>query len=203
MKGRTGIIDYGMGNLRSVYKAVEMLGGNPEIISDGEKIRDFERIILPGVGGFREAVKNLKERNLWEAILEFIRAGKNFLGICLGLQLLFEKGYEFGESEGFGILKGEVIRFPETSGKIPHMGWNQVFLKKDSRVLEGIHDGDFFYFLHSYFPAPRDEEDVLLSSEYGVEFACGFQRENVIGVQFHPEKSGKKGLKFLENFLKL
>lgn len=198
------VIDYGMGNLRSVSKAVEYVGGNVIVTDNKEKIKDAEAIILPGVGAFRDAVKNLKERGLWETVTIEVKKGKPFLGICLGLHLLFEKGYEFGEEDGLGIIKGKVVRFDLPHDyKIPHMGWNQVSIKKNSSFLERIKEGEFFYFVHSYYVKPEDKSVILTTTDYGIEFVSSIEKDNVIATQFHPEKSQKAGLKLLSNFLKL
>ncbi|WP_022847673.1 MULTISPECIES: imidazole glycerol phosphate synthase subunit HisH [unclassified Desulfurobacterium] len=198
------VIDYGMGNLRSVSKAVEYVGGNVVVTDEMHKIKDAEAIILPGVGAFKDAVKNLKERNLWEVIIREVEKGKPFLGICLGLHLLFEKGYEFGEEEGLGIIKGKVVRFElPHEYKIPHMGWNQVSIKKESRFLNGIKTGEFFYFVHSYYVKPEDASVILTTTDYGIDFVSSIEKENIIATQFHPEKSQKAGLKLLSNFLEM
>ncbi|WP_456397367.1 imidazole glycerol phosphate synthase subunit HisH [Desulfurobacterium sp.] len=198
------VIDYGMGNLRSVSKAVEYAGGDVIVTDNKEKIKDAKAIILPGVGAFKDAVKNLKERNLWETVITEAEKGKPFLGICLGLHLLFEKGYEFGEEDGLGLIKGKVVRFELPHDyKIPHMGWNQVSKKKNSPFLEEIKEGEFFYFVHSYYVKPEDNSVVLTTTSYGIEFVSSIQKDNVIATQFHPEKSQKAGLKLLSNFLKL
>ncbi|WP_297445594.1 imidazole glycerol phosphate synthase subunit HisH [Desulfurobacterium sp.] len=198
------VIDYGMGNLRSVSKAVEYVGGNVVVTDKTHKIKDAEAIILPGVGAFKDAVKNLKERNLWEVIIREVEKGKPFLGICLGLHLLFKKGYEFGEEEGLGIIKGKVVRFElPHEYKIPHMGWNQVSIKKESRFLNGIKNGEFFYFVHSYYVKPEDVSVILTTTDYGIDFVSSIEKENIIATQFHPEKSQKAGLKLLSNFLEM
>jgi len=195
------VIDYGMGNLRSVSKALEHVGADVVVTDDPQKLKIAKGLVLPGVGAFRDAVRNLKEKGLWEAIVEEVHKGKPFLGICLGLQLLFEKSYEFGEAEGFGFIKGEVVKFelPEDY-KIPHMGWNQVYKKKDSVLLEGIKEGEFFYFVHSYYVKPESEEVKLTETDYGIYFTSSIEKENIFATQFHPEKSQKAGLKVLENF---
>jgi len=198
------VVDYGMGNLRSVSKALEHAGANVKVSDSPKDLKEAKGIVLPGVGAFKDAVRNLKEKSLWEGIVEEVKRGKPFLGICLGLQLLFEKSYEFGETEGFGFIKGEVVRFslPEEF-KIPHMGWNQVYKKKESSLLDGIGEGEFFYFVHSYFVKPKEESSVLTTTDYGIEFTSAVERENVFGVQFHPEKSQRAGLKLLENFIRI
>ncbi|WP_457570087.1 imidazole glycerol phosphate synthase subunit HisH [Desulfurobacterium sp.] len=198
------VIDYGMGNLRSVSKAVEYVGGDVIVTDDKEKIKDAEAIILPGVGAFKDAVKNLRERDLWETVITEVEKGKPFLGICLGLHLLFEKGYEFGEEDGLGIIKGKVVRFELPHDyKIPHMGWNQVSIKKNSPFLKEIKEGEFFYFVHSYYVKPEDKSVILTTTDYGIEFVSSIEKDNVIATQFHPEKSQKAGLKLLSNFLEM
>ncbi len=198
------VIDYGMGNLRSVGKALEHVGADVVITGEPSKLKDSRALVLPGVGAFRDAVKNLKERGIWDVVLEEVKKGKPLLGICLGLQLLFEKSYEFGETEGLGLIKGEVIKFnlpPEF--KIPHMGWNQIFKKKESPLLEGIKEGEFFYFVHSYYVKPEEEEVVLTETDYGgLFFTSSIEKDNVFATQFHPEKSQRAGLKLLENFIR-
>jgi len=198
------VVDYGMGNLRSVSKALEHVGADVLVTDRPEKLREAGGIVLPGVGAFRDAVRNLKEKGLWEAIIEEIENGKPFLGICLGLQLLFEKSYEFGKTEGFGFIEGEVVRFDlPQEFKIPHMGWNQIYKRKESRLFEGIRDGEFFYFVHSYYVKPVSEEVVLTETDYGICFVSSIEKENVFAVQFHPEKSQKAGLKLLSNFTRI
>ncbi|MEO2082719.1 MAG: imidazole glycerol phosphate synthase subunit HisH [Desulfurobacteriaceae bacterium] len=198
------VVDYGMGNLRSVSKALEHVGADVLVTDNPEKLREAGGIVLPGVGAFRDAVRNLKERRLWEAIIKEVENGKPFLGICLGLQLLFEKSYEFGETEGFGFIEGEVVRFDlPREFKIPHMGWNQVYKRKESRLFEGIRDGEFFYFVHSYYVKPVSEEVVLTETDYGICFVSSIEKENIFAVQFHPEKSQKAGLKLLSNFKRI
>ena len=198
------VVDYGMGNLRSVSKALEHAGTKVKVSDRPEDLKEAKGIVLPGVGAFRDAVRNLKERGLWEGIIEEVNRGKPFLGICLGLQLLFERSYEFGETEGFGFVKGEVVKFElPKEFKIPHMGWNQVYKKKESSLLTGIKEGEFFYFVHSYFVKPEEKSSVLTTTDYGIEFTSAVERENVFGVQFHPEKSQRAGLKLLENFIRV
>ena len=194
-----GIIDYGMGNLGSVFKAFDKVGLNPKIIRDEKEIKACDSLCLPGVGAFKDAMENLKSYGFLERILDFIKAGKPFIGICLGYQLLFEKSYEFGEHEGLSILKGDVRLFP-TSVKIPHIGWNQLWIKKDDGIFKGIKDGDFVYFVHSYYVNPQDKSIIASYTDYGVDFASSIEYENIVGLQFHPEKSQDVGLKILSNF---
>jgi glutamine amidotransferase len=205
------IIDYGMGNLRSVHKALEQVGAEAKIISDPEGIKKASKIILPGVGAFRDCMHNLAGRGLLEPLVAAIKGGKPFLGICLGLQLLFDESDEFGTYQGMGVLPGKVTRFPDaikdsedfTPLPIPHMGWNTVEIKKDTALFAGIEDGSYFYFVHSYYALPADPTDIVATTPYGIEFACAVQRANIYAVQFHPEKSQKKGLRLLQNFGKL
>jgi glutamine amidotransferase len=205
------IVDYGMGNLRSVHKAVEQVGGAARIIPDPEGIKDASKIILPGVGAFRDCMHNLASRGLLEPLVTAIAAGKPFLGICLGLQLLFDESDEFGTYRGMGVLPGKVTRFPDaitdsedaTPLPIPHMGWNTIEIKKDTPLFAGIESGSYFYFVHSYYAIPADPGDIVATTSYGIEFACAVQRSNISAVQFHPEKSQEKGLRLLRNFVRL
>lgn len=187
-----------MGNLRSVSKALERVGFKIKVSSDPEDLKRADFVVLPGVGAFRDAMDNLKRLGLLKGILKHIERGKPYMGICLGLQLLFEKSYEFGETEGFGILEGEVVLLP-SKVKVPHIGWNQLWKRKPSDLLEGINDGEYFYFVHSYHVLPKRSEVVLSTTDYGVDFVSSVEYENIFAVQFHPEKSQKAGLKLLEN----
>ncbi|ADY73453.1 Imidazole glycerol phosphate synthase subunit hisH [Desulfurobacterium thermolithotrophum DSM 11699] len=195
------VIDYGMGNLRSVSKALEHIGADVVVTDELQKLKDAKGLVLPGVGAFKDAVRNLKDKGLWETIIREVEKGKPLLGICLGLQLLFEKSYEFGETQGFGFIKGGVVRFELSKEyKIPHMGWNQIYKKKESTLLEGIKEGEFFYFVHSFYVKPKDEKVKLTETDYGIFFTSSIEKENILATQFHPEKSQKAGLKLLENF---
>ncbi len=200
----TVVVDYGMGNLRSVQKGFEKVGSGAIISRDPEEIRKAPRLVLPGVGAFPECMKNLSRLNLIEPILEFIQSGRPFLGICLGLQLLFDESEEFGIHEGFRVIRGGVKGFRREMGlKIPHMGWNEVSFCKDVPIFRDIPDGSYFYFVHSYYVIPEDGSDVAGETQYGITFTCAVARDNIFAVQFHPEKSQGNGLKILANFAKL
>ena len=197
------LVDYGMGNLRSVEKALEKVGFNVLRTSNPEDLDKADAVVVPGVGAFGDAIHNLERFGLKNKIIEVINQGKPYLGICLGLQILFEYGYEFGQHEGLGILKGSVVRFDEKLPiKIPHMGWNQIHKKKDSKMFEGIKDGEFFYFVHSYYANPEDKTVVATTTDYAIDFCSSVEVDNLWAVQFHPEKSQTAGLKLLENFKK-
>ncbi len=198
------IIDYGMGNLRSVQKALERIGAEAMVTSNATDIQEAEKIILPGVGAMRPAMERLNELGLVEAIKAIPKTKKPFLGICLGLQLLFDVGREGGEVKGLGILSGDVSRFMEKNVKVPHMGWNQLRLNRKSCPLwQDIPDNARVYFCHSYFVNPRESGITVALTEYGCNFVSAIQKGNIYGVQFHPEKSQSVGLKILENFVKL
>lgn len=197
------IIDYGMGNLRSVQKALERAGARAVITHDPLEIEKAQKIVLPGVGAMRPAMEKLSSLNLIPSIKDSIAAGKPFLGICLGLQLLFEKGLEGGEVQALGILKGQVERFsPKKSFKIPHMGWNQLQIQKKScPILKGIQDNANVYFCHSYFVNPQEKDVMVTTTAYAQEFTSCVWQNNIFGVQFHPEKSQEVGLTILKNFV--
>ncbi len=199
------IVDYQMGNLRSVQKALEHVGAAATITNDPNQIAEAHKVILPGVGAFGDAMRELNARNLPESITEFIRTGKPFLGICLGLQLLFETGFEGERHQGLGVLEGEVVRFPPMADlKVPHMGWNQVQAEKPAcPLMADISSDAYFYFVHSYYVQPKDPDSVWLSCDYGRSFCASVWRDNLFATQFHPEKSQRDGLKLLENFAKL
>jgi imidazole glycerol-phosphate synthase subunit HisH len=195
------IIDYGMGNLRSVSKAFEHLGFRSGLVRDPRMLSSATHVVLPGVGAFPDCMRNLAEFNLIDPIRHWIEEGRPFLGICLGLQLLFSESEEFGIHPGMGVLKGRVVRFlPSNHRKIPHMGWNQVNLVKTTPVLEGIKEDEAFYFVHSYFVVPEDKEIVCTETEYGQPFVSSVIARNIFACQFHPEKSQAAGLKVLKNF---
>lgn len=197
------IIDYGMGNLRSVQKGFAQVGYHAEIVQDPAALEAADAVVLPGVGAFADAMENLKQAGLIDAIHQVVQAGKPFLGICLGQQLLFESSEEFGTTPGLGIFPGSVKRFPAGALKVPHMGWNQIAIQQPSAILEGVPDGSAFYFVHSYYVQPTDPQVALTLTEYGLQFASVVGRDNVYGIQFHPEKSSVLGLRILENFGKL
>ncbi len=200
------IVDYGMANLRSVQKAFEQVGASAQIISKPDQIERAERIVLPGVGAFADAVATLRETHLAEPILHHIERGRPFLGICLGLQMLFDVGYEDGEHCGLGVLRGKCIRFDvdqRLNLKVPHMGWNQLGFVRPSPLLEGLSDGASVYFVHSYHVVPSDPNVIATTTDYGGPFVSSIWRDNVMATQFHPEKSQKVGLKMLENFAAL
>ncbi|MGR3765776.1 imidazole glycerol phosphate synthase subunit HisH [Rossellomorea sp. NS-SX7] len=199
-----GIADYGMGNLFSVSKALERLNVPYFISDDREKLLEADGLILPGVGAFKDAMNLLESTHLKETILTFAESGKPLLGICLGMQLLFEKSEENGRTPGLGLLPGEVIHIPKRDNegneyKVPHMGWNQLSFKKESHLLEGLTEG-YVYFVHSYYV--RGSEEVLTATaDYaGVEIPAVVSKDNIYGMQFHPEKSGQLGMQLLENF---
>jgi glutamine amidotransferase len=198
------IIDYEMGNLRSVQKAFERLGHSATITSEPAVLADAAKVVLPGVGAFRDAIAALRERKLIEPIRAAIAGGKPFLGICLGLQMLFDTGYEDGKHEGLGIVPGEVVRFqvPATY-KVPHMGWNQVRFRNRPPIFDGVDDGAHFYFVHSYYVVPRDASVTATVTEYAQPFCSSIWRDNLFAVQFHPEKSQAAGLRVLKNFATL
>lgn len=198
------IVDYQMGNLHSVQKAVERVGHPVQVTSDPKLIATAEKLILPGVGGFGEAMEELTRRDLVAPIRDFIASGHPFLGICLGLQLLFETGYEGGTHRGLGILPGEVVRFRAAPPlKVPHMGWNKVKVIHRAPILDDDCDGDYFYFVHSYYVVPADRSIVALESDHGGPFCAMVWRDNLFAAQFHPEKSQSSGLRLLANFAAL
>lgn len=196
------VIDYGMGNLRSVTNALEKLGADVIITGDKKTISSAKAIILPGVGAFGKCMENLEKRGLIECIKESIDKGKQYLGICLGMQVLFETSEETPTAIGMGILKGTVPRFTGEL-KVPHMGWNNINIVKETRILQGIDTGEHFYFVHSYYCLPMDKTIVATTTPYGDEFVSSVQKDNVFACQFHPEKSQKAGLKLLKNFINL
>ncbi|TWU24487.1 imidazole glycerol phosphate synthase subunit HisH [Bythopirellula polymerisocia] len=198
------IIDYQMGNLRSVQKGFERVGHAAAITSDPEILSKASHIVLPGVGAFADAIAELKRRDLVGPIGDAVSSGKPFLGICLGLQLLFERSFEDGEHEGLGILSGEVRKFDiPREYKVPHMGWNQVHFRKKAPIFAGINDEAYFYFVHSYFVVPKDPGVLDGEASYPNPFCATIWRENLFATQFHPEKSQSEGLRVLRNFAEL
>ena len=204
-----GVIDYDAGNVRSVMKAVNKLGAEAILTSDTAKLEECSSIILPGVGSFGKAMDNLKLRNLDSWIVKSVKEGRLLLGICLGLQMLFDKSFEEGEHEGLGLIPGDVVRFGKENDpdwdetlKIPHMGWNELVCNREDRIGEGISKGEYAYFVHSYYARPVDWNDVVYYADYSVRVPGVVRKNNVIGMQFHPEKSSDTGMKLLKNFLK-
>ncbi|MCA1591624.1 MAG: imidazole glycerol phosphate synthase subunit HisH [Acidobacteria bacterium] len=196
---RVAIIDYGVGNLRSVEKAFAAGGCEAVVSSDAGELREAERLVLPGVGAFRACMSALHERGFDELVRERVAEGTPLLGVCVGMQLLFEESEEFGRSEGLGFLRGRVRRFGGEL-RVPHIGWNQVEWRREHALMKGIEDGSFFYFVHSYYCETPEPDAVLGETEYGIKYASVVARGNVCGVQFHPEKSQAAGLRLLQNF---
>jgi len=193
------VVDYGMGNLRSVQKGFEKVGFEALVTSDAKIIEGASRIVLPGVGAFADCMNNLEERGLVEPVIRGIEKGKPFLGICLGLQLLFEESEEFGSRKGLGLIKGKVKRFPAGELKVPHMGWNSIKKVKDTPLLADLSDDSYLYFVHSYYVLP-DEDVTATKTGYGLEFTSSIIKDNIFACQFHPEKSQADGLKILKAF---
>ena len=198
---RIAVVDYGMGNLRSVSKAIEHVAPQAQVLvtSDPASILGAERVVVPGQGAMPDCMRQLEESGAREAVVEATRA-KPFLGICIGLQMLFERGEE-GDTPGLGLLAGDVPRFRVEGLKIPHMGWNEVAQARRHPLWSGIADGSRFYFVHSYYPAPRDPALTAGTAVYGKPFTCAIARDNIFAVQFHPEKSQSAGLQLLSNFV--
>lgn len=198
------IVDYGVGNLFSLRSSFKAIGADAVFTSDERIIRSADRILLPGVGAFEDAAKKLRDTGLGDVVVSEVKNGKPLLGICLGMQLLFEKSYEFGCHDGLGLIPGDIVSFDgriAQSLKIPEIGWNELRFNKDSVLYEGFSGGEFVYFVHSYF-ADCDSKYVSAYSEYDIDFPASVEYGNVFGCQFHPEKSGRTGLKILENFCK-
>ena len=195
------IVDYGMGNLHSVSKAVERLGAEAVVTADRGVIRRASGVILPGVGAFADAMKELTASGLDEAVKEYAAGGKPLVGICLGMQLLFSRGEEHGNEAGLGLLPGSVVRF-QGGYKVPHMGWNRLSFRRESPLTEGVEEG-YVYFVHSYHALPERQEDLIAVTDYHQPVTAIVGRGNVYGMQFHPEKSGETGLKLLANFIRL
>lgn len=204
-----GVIDYDAGNVKSVMKAVEKLGTRPVLTSNPVVLDECSSLILPGVGSFGKAIENLRKSGLDEYIKGAVLEGRLLLGICLGMQMLFDKSFEDGEWDGLGLIGGEVVRFGrendeawEESNKIPHMGWNRLIENREDRIGDGIGKGEYAYFVHSYYAVPSDWKDVVYYADYSVKVPGVVRKGNVIGMQFHPEKSSDTGMRLLTNFLK-
>lgn len=198
------IIDYDAGNIKSVFKALEYLGEKAVVTRDPELLKKADKVILPGVGAFGDAMGRLHAYRLVEPIQEIAQSGTPFMGICLGLQLFFEESEEAEGVKGLSLLKGKIIKFPENQGlKVPHMGWNSLEIKKESRILKGIPENAYVYFVHSYYLQAARREDVAAGSEYILPFDAAVERDNLFATQFHPEKSGEIGLTILKNFCEI
>ncbi|QOY51500.1 imidazole glycerol phosphate synthase subunit HisH [Candidatus Sulfurimonas baltica] len=200
------IVDYNMGNLASVQNAFIKLGEETVVESDPAKFKNYDKLILPGVGAFGDAMEHLRERNMIEPLREYAKSGKYMLGICLGMQLLFESSEEFGQHKGLGLIKGSVTAFDVTKFseplKVPHMGWNRMFTKEHP-LFENLDEEHYLYFVHTFHVNCTDEKDIIGRTNYGYEFTSAVSHSNVMGIQPHPEKSHENGLKILENFIKL
>ena len=196
------IIDYGMGNLRSVQKAFEFLGFAAEIVEEPERLSEATHLVLPGDAAFGDAMRNLRAAGWDQAIVEGIAAKKPFLGICVGLQLMFSESEEMGQHSGLGIMPGKCVRFPVTE-RVPQIGWNQVAIKRDVPLMAGVPEGSFFYFVHSFYVETANESDCVATTDYGLDFTSIAGDGRVFGVQFHPEKSQAHGLRLLDNFARL
>ena len=201
-----GIVDYNMGNLASVINAFEIVGADIAVESDPTKLKNYDKLILPGVGAFGDAMEHLKENGMDKAVKEYASSGKPLLGICLGMQLLFESSEEFGTSEGLGLIEGKVVAFDESKFdhklKVPHMGWNELFVQNDTKLFNGLERDFYLYFVHS-FHAICDDQYAIGKTYYGYEFVSAVNKNNIYGIQPHPEKSHENGLKIIENFVKL
>jgi imidazole glycerol-phosphate synthase subunit HisH len=194
------IVNYGVGNLRSVEKAFEAVGADAMVTKDAGAIRDAEKVVLPGVGAFGECANSLRASGLEASVLQAAEQQKPLLGLCVGLQLMFDEGHEFGVHKGLGLRRGRVVRFPENGLRVPQIGWNQIEELQTHPLLEGLSEGTYFYFVHSYRIEADDRSDVLASTEYGIHYPTICARGSVCGVQFHPEKSQDAGLRLLANF---
>jgi glutamine amidotransferase len=200
------ILDYGVGNLKSVHKALERIGAEAVVTSEPAALEAARGVVLPGVGAFGDAMKNLDRRGLVAPLLNQVQRGKPLLGICLGMQLLFDESEEMGRHPGLGLLPGNVVRFPDDTLSVPHVGWNQLrraSTASASPILDGIPDGAYAYFVHSYYVVPKEPEDVAAATDYGPEFASVVRRGSIWGAQFHPEKSQEVGLALLDNYVRL
>jgi len=202
----TALIDYNMGNLRSVINAFDKIGAPIEVVKDADRLKEFDKVILPGVGAFKDAMDSLNSNGMKEAIVEFASGGKPLLGICLGMQLLLESSEEFGLTDGLGLIEGSVKKFDKSKFehklKVPHMGWNELFIQKDSKLFNGMNKEIYLYFVHS-FHATCEDEFAIGKTFYGYDFVSAIEKNNIYGFQPHPEKSHENGLKILENFVRI
>ncbi len=197
------IIDYGMGNLRNVQKAFEKIGHEARLTRNKNEIRKASAVVLPGVGAFKDCMENLRKYGLIEILVRSVESGIPYLGICLGLQVLFSESEEFGSHKGLDLIKGTVVKFvPDPEHKVPHMGWNTIEMEREIPMLQGIESGDFFYFVHSYYVVPDETEWISSVTTFNKPFVSSIWKENLFATQFHPEKSQQKGLRILENFVK-
>ena len=195
------IIDYGMGNLRNVQKSFEWIGFKAKVTRNKKEMEKASAIVLPGVGAFKDCIENLEKFGLIDPLIRSIEKGKPYLGICLGLQILFSESEEFGSQKGLDLIKGRVVKFrSDPEHKVPHMGWNTVETTGEVPILQGIENGDFFYFVHSYYVAPKETQWISTFTHYGIQFVSSIWKDNLFATQFHPEKSQQKGLRILENF---
>lgn len=203
---KIALIDYNMGNLASVQNAFKKMGASCELVSDPDKLQNYDKAILPGVGAFGDAMEHLGQTGMKQAVREYGKSGKFMLGICLGMQVLFEKGFEFGEHEGLGLIPGRIVPFDKERFahplKVPHMGWNELFVQKETSIFQGMEREFYLYFVHSYH-AQTEDEYVIGKTFYGYEFVSAVQKDNIIGLQPHPEKSHENGLKIVKNFIEL
>lgn len=198
------LVDAGTGNLRSVQKALESIGANVVRTDNLQTVANAKKVVLPGVGAFGDFMSGLRVRGLEPIIVDLVARGVPLLGICVGMQALFDVGEEMGEHSGLGLLRGEVVRFAESlSVKIPHTGWNQVQVQNDALLFDQVNDGAYVYFNHSYYCQPWNSSNVIATTDYGLAYACAVQKDNIFGVQFHPEKSQTMGLQILKNFLEV
>jgi glutamine amidotransferase len=203
MNPKIVIIDYGMGNLRNVQKGFECVRSEAKVTRNKKEIERASSIVLPGVGAFKDCMQNLEKFGLIEPLLRSIEKGKPYLGICLGLQILFSESEEFGSQKGLDLIRGRVVKFrPDPDHKVPHMGWNTIEKEREVPFLQGIESGDFFYFVHSYYVVPEERQWAATFTSYGKPFVSSIWKENIFATQFHPEKSQQKGLRILENFVK-
>jgi glutamine amidotransferase len=203
MTSKIVIIDYGMGNLRNVQKGFEKIGFEAKLTRNKKEIESASAIVLPGVGAFKDCMENLEKYGLVDPLLRSVEKGKPYLGICLGLEILFSESEEFGTHKGLDLIRGKVVKFrPDSEHKVPHMGWNTIEKEREVPMLEGIESGDFFYFVHSYYVVPEEARWVSTLTTYGKPFVSSIWKENLFATQFHPEKSQQKGLRILENFVK-